>query len=429
MNIRGWGLVAALFLALIFSIIDRMIISLLVEPMKADLGLSDTQISVLQGLAFMVIYSLASIPMGLLIDKVNRTRAIAAGVAVWSIMTMVSASARNFSTLFGARAGVGVGEAVLTPGAFSLIASTVPGRQQGLALGIFFFGACIGVTIALIAGGALVEHLQSLGGVELPLVGFLEPWRATFLIVGIPGLLLAALFWFIPEPSQKACAASAGGAGLVAFYRRNWMVLAPHHMAVGFCNMIVFASLMWVVTFLHRVHDWGIAESGMASGIANLFGGGVGLVLGGGLRDAVARRGEVLRLWLCMGLASGAAILGFCYPLEESPVVSAAIFSAVIACAMGSYGVGGAALQQMMPDRLRGSVAAVYGLVVYLFTALGPTGVALISDQVFPQSDGIRYALMVFTPGAAMMAVLCFGLSAWAYRTRGVVRPSGLPDM
>lgn len=156
-TLGAWLLLAALFVAYIVSFIDRMIIGLLVDSIKADLQISDTQISLLQGLAFALFFTLAAIPLGRLIDRVHRPRTVSAGIAVWSAMTVACGFATSFGGLFVARMGVGVGEAVLSPAAYSMISDSFDRRRLGLAMGVFGLGSAIGAGLAFMIGGAVVS--------------------------------------------------------------------------------------------------------------------------------------------------------------------------------------------------------------------------------------------------------------------------------
>jgi MFS family permease len=200
----AWVTVAVLFVAYIFSFIDRMIIGLLVEPMKADLNLSDTQISLLQGLAFAIFYTLVGLPLGRLIDRAARLRVAAVGVALWSIMTMACGLAGQYWQLFVARMGVGVGEATLSPAAYSIISDSFPQRRMGLAMGVYGLGSAVGAGLAFIIGAAVIQLVTSAGTLTLPLIGEVRAWQATFMIVGLPGLVIAAVLAMMPEPARLA---------------------------------------------------------------------------------------------------------------------------------------------------------------------------------------------------------------------------------
>jgi MFS family permease len=185
----AWYVACVLMVCNTFSFIDRQVLGLLVTPIKQDLGISDTRIGLLQGLAFGLYYTLLGIPMGRLVDSGSRRTLVAAGVFLWSLMTAACAGARSFGALFLARMGVGIGEATLSPAAFSLLADYFPKGRLATALSIFSMGIFFGSGLALLLGGLIVGALGS--------------WRLTFLLVGLPGLLVALLALTIREPARR----------------------------------------------------------------------------------------------------------------------------------------------------------------------------------------------------------------------------------
>lgn len=198
-----WYVVGILSLAYVFSFIDRIIMSLLVEPIRADLGITDTQVSLLSGLAFALFYTFFGIPVALLADRSRRRTLIAAGITFWCFMTAACGLAQNFWQLFAARMGVGAGEATLSPAATSLIGDYFPRHLLGRAVAVYTMGISIGSGIALIMGGKIVAAVTEMGGVTLPIVGELKAWQAAFMLVGLPGLVVAALMFTVKEPQRR----------------------------------------------------------------------------------------------------------------------------------------------------------------------------------------------------------------------------------
>ncbi|MEO8453216.1 MAG: MFS transporter, partial [Gemmatimonadota bacterium] len=197
-----WYLLGVLTLAYTFSFIDRQILNLLVAPIRRDLALTDFDMSLLQGFAFAIFYTLLGIPLGRLADRTDRRRLVAAGIALWSIMTVVCGAARTYGQLFVARIGVGVGEAALSPAAYSLIADSFPRERLGRAASIYNFGVHFGSALALIVGGAIVQQVSGPGLIDLPLIGQIHRWQIVFWAVGLPGLLVALLALTIREPAR-----------------------------------------------------------------------------------------------------------------------------------------------------------------------------------------------------------------------------------
>ena len=183
----AWTTLAILFLAYISSFVDRMIIGLLVEPIKADFQISDTQVSLLLGLSFAIFYCLVALPIGRLVDIWSRKKIVTVGITLWSFMTALCGLAQNYTQLFLARIGVGVGEASLAPAAYSMLADSFPPKKLGLAMGIFNMGTAVGAGLALIIGGAIISFVtgESDGNISLFGINFLSGWQWVFVIVGL----------------------------------------------------------------------------------------------------------------------------------------------------------------------------------------------------------------------------------------------------
>jgi MFS family permease len=202
-QVYAWYVVGILVLAYTFSFIDRQILSLLVGPMKRDLGISDTQMSLLQGFAFAVFYCLAGLPIGRMVDSRKRVNIISIGVFVWSVMTALCGTAHAYWQLFLYRMGVGVGEAALSPAAYSMIADYFPPKRLGFALGVYGMGVYIGAGLALIIGAAVIGLVSSGGDIVVPLFGEVYAWQLTFFVVGLPGILIALWVWTVREPERR----------------------------------------------------------------------------------------------------------------------------------------------------------------------------------------------------------------------------------
>ena len=412
----AWAVVAALFVAYIFSFIDRMIIGLLVEPMKADLGISDTQISLLQGLAFALFYTIAGVPIGRLIDRSNRMRIVACGIALWSFMTMLCGLAGQYWQLFLARMGVGVGEATLSPAAYSIISDSFPAKRLGVAMGVYGLGSAVGAGLAFMIGGAVISFAASAGTMTLPLVGEVKAWQATFLIVGAPGLLVALLFLALPEPARLAVKTDAAAqppmGEVFAFLKGKSGSLLNLFFAVGMVNFAVFAAVSWLPVLYMRVHGFELAHAGYTAGAALIVGGLIGLVGGGWLSDKLEAGAPAGRVRLC----AYAALVGGCaavvFPLAASPWLSALAFVVFFSAAAVPIGAAASALQQLTPNAMRATLSAFYLFVVNLIgLGLGPTATAAVGDVFFPFETGIRYATAIVSPIGFFIAAWLFFLS------------------
>jgi MFS family permease len=200
--VYSWYVVGVLTLAYILSFIDRQIITLMIGPIKQDLGLTDTQMSYLIGLSFALFYTVFGFLIALAADRYNRRNIVTAGIVVWSVMTAFCGLAKGYGQLFLARMGVGFGEGALSPSALSMISDYFPREKLARAISVYSMGIAVGSGIALLVGGSIIHLVSSAATVTLPLVGELRPWQAAFVIVALPGLPLALLMLTVREPAS-----------------------------------------------------------------------------------------------------------------------------------------------------------------------------------------------------------------------------------
>lgn len=417
---RSWFLLAVLSIVYLYGSLDRIVISLLVDPIKADLGLTDTQVSLLIGMAFVLVYSAAGLIMGALVDRLSRSTLLAIGVAVWSLMTALCGMASTFWTLFFARAGVGIGEATLTPAGYSLISDAFERRRLGLALGIFTMGGAIGTGLSLILGGYAIGALSRYGDIRIAVLGTLHPWQLTFVLLALPGfvlaLIVAALRGVPHHHLHTADGQPPRPAGAIAFYRANTAFMTRHHLATGLSSMALLGAYSWIAPFFARVYGWSPSEVGFTAGLVSIIGTPAGLLGGGALGDHLLDRGAQIRLLLCAASVACAAVFGVIYPLVASPVASVVLFGAMVMFATVPSGVGNAAMQHIVPHEVRGRVSAIYSFSVSMIGMLGPTLIAATSDHFFPFAGGIAYATAVVVPIALVLAVLFWLWAVPPYR-------------
>src|SRR5262249_1865176 len=301
------------------SLIDRQILSLLVAPMKRDLQINDTRIGLLQGLSFALFYTLAGLPLGKLADAHSRRKIITAGIVAWSLMTAACSLARNFWSLFFTRIGVGVGEAALSPAAFSLIADAFPTSQLGLALSVYSMGIYLGSGIAMIVGGSVVQSLSRTPSLTLPVLGAIASWRATFLAVGLPGLLIALLTLSIREPQRRALLHTDNRAAQAPLHvvwdqlRKRIASFAGISLGMVFQALSGYVFLAWGPTFLQRAYGWSPGQAGHVLGVLTLLCGCSGMYLGGTLCDRW-QRGSIAEAPLRVAVLSAAGTFVFFPP-------------------------------------------------------------------------------------------------------------------
>jgi MFS family permease len=294
----AWYVVGVLMVCYTVSFVDRQILSLLVTPIKEDLGLSDTQIGLLQGLAFAIFYTALGLPAGWLADRYSRRTIVAVGVLLWSFMTAACSATRSFWSLFTARIGVGVGEATLGPCAFSLISDYFPRERLGTALSVYSMGIFIGSGLAFVVGGVVVVAVSGMPPVELPLIGTVAAWRLTFLIVGLPGLLVALLMYTVREPMRLGMLVEADGTARrltlaaavdqISQRRRSVFLVSA---ATIFQAMDNYAVGAWLPVYFERAHGWARGEAGLPLGLLIVVFGCLGMYLGGGCAIACCGAG------------------------------------------------------------------------------------------------------------------------------------------
>ena len=275
---REWYLVGVLMVLYVFSFIDRQILGLLVEPIKREFGVSDTQVGLLQGLTFAVFYCTLGIPAGWLVDRFSRRWIVAIGVFLWSIAATACGLASGFWQLVAARMGVGVGEAALSPSAYSLIGDAFPRERLGRALGVYNMGIPIGSGLALILGGLVVNAVSTSDAVYvLPLLGEVRSWQMVFIVTGLPGVLLCLLMFTVREPPRRGLLMAEGERPrhvsmreTLRFVWQRFDFFGPFSIAVGLLSIIGYGFLGWLPTALHRRFDVPVGDVAIVNGVFTL---------------------------------------------------------------------------------------------------------------------------------------------------------------
>ncbi|HEX7375120.1 MAG TPA: MFS transporter [Steroidobacteraceae bacterium] len=393
-------MVALLVAAYATAFVDRQILTLLVEPVKRDLAITDTQFSLLAGLAFTFFYTVMGIPFAWLADRGSRRNLVIGSLGFWSIATAACGLAGSFLSLFLARVGVGVGEAGLSPAAYSMISDSFPPERRARPLGVYATGAILGVGLALIIGGGVVHWATDAPPVVLPVVGELKTWQLAFLVVSVPGPLLALLLLPIREPARHERTQRVDGQSgpFRAFMRERWVAFALLAFGFSLIGVAIAAYLSWAPAFMMRVHGWSIGRIGAVYGAILLVFSTSGILAGGSWVDRLVARGAkdaVLRVvvrgsLLALPFAVGAPFA----PTGEIAMALVAVMSFFFGL---TQGLPAAAFQAIAPNRVRARVMALYLLVgnIIAFT-IGPTGVALISDYWLrdPAKIGVAIGLL-----------------------------------
>jgi MFS family permease len=415
--VYAWYVAALLTLTQIVSYTDRFLPSLLVQPMKAELHLSDFQMGLLLGPAFVLFYITLGLPIGWLADRFSRRAILAAGITIWCAMTALGAAAGSFLPLFATRLGVGLGEATVTPSAISLIGDYFPRERRARALSLLMSGTFLGAGSAFLVFGPLVHDIQAWPPVAVPLLGAIQSWRLCFFVIGIPGLALALLMLTVREPTRRDRGAEGGKPSLAEAFGFVWRRRAAFgtlFIASG-CNLTLGALAFWNVALFKRNWDWNVADTGRTIGIMLFTAGPIGTLIGIGLTNrwiAAGRRDATLRV-LLLGLAIGVPAYAI-FPLAPAANFGvAALFCAHIGQAMATA-AGPATLMMLVPGRIRAQSTAIYYLVIGVIGQMvGPPLVGGLSDLLGDPS-ALRYAiaLEVVVIGIPSIVLVLLGFAA-----------------
>jgi MFS family permease len=419
----AWYVVAVLALANTSAFIDRQILGLLVGPIRRDLGITDSQMGVLYGLAFAVLYTLLGIPIGRAADRGNRRAIIAIGIAAWSVMTVLCGLARNYNELLLARFGVAIGEAALAAPALSIIGDYFNPTRRATALSVYALGIFLGAGLANVVGGIVLARLEGSAAVAWPLLGEIRAWQQVFVIVGLPGLLVALLMLTVREPIRHETGqrdVSSGYAlpvvaGYLAANRRTFLC---HNLGFALFALVNFATAAWMPTNLVRTYGWTAARAGITLGMLTTTIGVLGVVTGGRVADAMLARGYTdakVRVGIIAALANlvGGIVI---FALSPSATVTIAAMVPYNFFAAFSFGAAIAALQDITPNRMRAQVGALFVSATTLIgLGFGPTIVGVFTATVFGIDAAVRTSLLIVTTVglAATAALLAAGLPAY----------------
>ncbi|MDA8619138.1 MFS transporter [Luminiphilus sp.] len=383
-----WTVLVMLTLVYTFNFIDRQILVILQEPIKADLGLSDAQLGLLTGFSFALVYVTAGIPIAWLADRANRRNIVAASLAFWSLMTAMSGLVQNYGQLLVARLGVGVGEAGGTPPAHSMISDYFPPSSRGTALSFYSMGIYIGVLFGFAAGGWIAENFG---------------WRNAFFVIGIPGILYAfAVLWVVKEPKRGHFDPAGAGAPAQSSLSETMAGLRRRptfwYLSVGcaFSAFISYGNGNFMPSFLMRNHGLSLTEVGVILGLISGLSGATGTFLGGYMADRLATRDMRWYLWIPI-LGGLSAMIPAYYTLlgENTTFIVAAMIPSQILSAL-YLGPCIATCHNLVSPGMRAMASAILYFVLNLIgLGLGPLTVGILSDFYAEPfgDDNLRYAM------------------------------------
>jgi MFS family permease len=404
---RTSALIVVLLLFCVFAVIDRSVIAMLVDPIRHSLGISDTQIALLMGIAYAAAYALGGLPMGYLVDKKPRKWILYFAVTFWGLAEAACGVPGGFAWLFMARMAVGLGEAPLHPSAHSIIADTVPKHRLATVMSIYSGGNLIGTGLALIIGGWIVNSLLHHGDIDLPLLGKVAPWQFAFILTGLPGMALALLILPFREPPRSHLLTESQGSWgeLFAFLRLRWQVLLCLSVVFGGMNIVNGGLIKWQPAYLSRFYHLNPAEYGFALGIIDATSAVAGLIVSGWLVDRWYVRGRkdahlLYYLWAII-LTSPIVFYGLVTDNLTIYLASAVVAKSIT---VNFLGLAAAQVQLIAPPQLRGRLSGLFFMMIIalLGSTFGALIPALISDHVFHDEIRIGRAiaatLAIFAP-------------------------------
>lgn len=397
---RGWYATIVLAMIHAIAITDRYIVGVVVDPIRADLGLTNTQMGFVSGPAFLLIYCCLAVPLGMMADRISRKGLIAGGVMVWSLATAAIARADGFATLVLARAFIGLGEACLIPAALSLISAHFPPSRLARATSVFSLGGTMGKVLGFMGGGALFGILATMHP-DAPALLAVSPWRAVFLYAALPGFALALLMLTVDEPARTVISGSRR-----ALLKSALVQIQSHRLTYGSllgAGAAFLATSMllaaWAVTYFTRIHHVSAAQAGGIVGMVSLIAGVGGTIVSGVVTDMLTRRGvRSAPLFVTMAalVSMMACALNFGIGLGLGATIAVyGIFQFCLAAGPPAYLSG---LQMVTPDACRATVSSITLVLITLIGGtLGPTVVGGLLDRVFTDADGIGAAFATAT--------------------------------
>lgn len=405
-SLGAWWMLAVLLLFYILSFMDRYILTMLVDPIKADLGLTDVEMSFVLGPAFAVCYGIFGIPLGWASDRYPRRWVIFLGVSFWSLATATTGFAKTFGLLFLTRVGVGIGEASLSPAAFSLMADRFPRHRLTLAMSIYQTGVKIGSAAAFTIGAFAIAFADSIGPYSVAPLGELMPWQMVMILIGAPGIIVSLLAFTFTEPARKTRRTESADT-VTAFVKAHFKLLSL--MMVGFClvSICAYSQASWVPTYFSREYGWKPTQYGPAISIVNLAAAS-SMVLKGWIVDWLYSRGmrdAHLRFytWLLIG-ATPVGTLAF---QVDSPILSLLMYGVLQVVAIQYIVYMAATIQIIVPAHMRARVTGAFlAALTIVGMGLGPTIVALLTDHAFGDEQMLGWSLTVTTGATLPLAWL-----------------------
>lgn len=411
---RAWWALAVFAVTAILSYTDRNVLSILVDPIRADLNLSDVQVSLLQGFAFAIMYVFAGIPFGRLADTLPRKWVIVVGILAWSAATLVCGISYSFGALFIARMAVGVGEAALSPAAMSMISDYFPPARRGVAISVFMAGIMVGSGSAIAFGGGLLELTERGVFSSWPLVAELPSWRTVLVMLAFPGIAVACLLFTVREPMRRnrtgqAFTRSMPLKSVVKFFVDNRACLAPIYVAVAVLSIAEFSMLAWMPSLLSRKFGYPAGTIGATLGTAAMMAGLAGVLSGGLLNDWLLKRSGNRAPIGCALFLSIACVAGTGVGFAPTAAHAIALFTLFFALSKAAEAIGVVTIQRIVPSDARGiGIALVSFGNILLGMGFGTWLTAYLTQDVYQDSTAVGISLTTVTMPAAILVCFLF---------------------
>lgn len=409
-SLTDWLVVALLLVTSLVSMVDRFALSLLVEPIKAAMDLTDGQLGLLTGMAFGLFYAAMSLPMGWLADRWSRKACIVLGLAVWGLATAACGLAANAWQFAAARMIVGIGEAALAPCAYGIIHDRIPPRALGRAMSTYQMGGMLGAGFAFFVAGLAYNFFLAHQGLALPLIGGLAPWQQTFVALALPCLPVMALLLLMREGPRARVLPSPSTASepanVLSALRARAGLYASAFFGIAAIILVTYALLSWMPAILMREFHWSALAVGSSYGVVVVVTSILGLIVGGSAVDAMAARGVAHPHLLLSGwVALASLVLVVALALAKGAVALLVVAGALHFCMAAPIGIIPAYVQIISPRTVRGQVSSLYVLCVNIVgQTVGPAAIGFVSGLDPASPTGLRH-------GVCLVSAVSLGLA------------------
>ena len=399
-NTYGWYVAFILLIGFTFSFIDRQVLNLLVVPIQNDLNITDTQISALQGLAFVITYVGLCVPIGRIIDKTHRVSVMIIGLLVWSFATVACGFSKNYISMFIARMGIGAGESTVHPGSISILGDYFDSDKIASPMSIYLLGPYLGAGIAMIFGAQVLDWTSQMdSNITLPIIGEVAPWQLTFIAVGLPGILVACLFLTIREPKRRIKEIESNEAPsfkkIAEYIKNNWQVYGAIIIGNSCLIILLYGLQSWVPTMLLRVYEWDLIQSGRIYGLIAMLAGSAGVLSGPFVLKFMNKKNiNAPHFKLAIFGISMASLSLVLLPFQAN--VNIALIFVTLASFFVTLPLAGtsSAMVIVSPNRIRGVITGIYVVVTSVFgLVLGPFLVASSTDFIFQDPNAVAKSL------------------------------------